>query len=79
MAKIKCEVKEDSTLVKFEAIEIGEIFVCGENEFIKTGLWKSIIGDTVNAFRLNNIAYGAFFDDDELVTYVKEAELKLTI
>ena len=73
MAKIKCEIKEDSTLVKFEAIEDGEIFVRDDTPFIKLHR-----GNLNNAFCLTECEWLYFFDST-LVTYVKSAELKLTI
>lgn len=74
MARIKCNINEDSTLVKFEAIENGEIFVRDEMPYLKV----KNIDRIVNALSLmGGETYS--FPDDELVTYVKKAELKLTI
>lgn len=73
MAKIECEIKEDSALVKFEAIEDGEIFVRDDMSFIKLNR-----GNRNNAFCLTECEWLYFFDST-LVTYAKSAELKLTI
>ena len=74
MAKIKCEINKNSTLVNFEEVQIGEIFVLGGNPFIK--IYKdSYWADAIS------LADGKFgcITDDTLVVYVKSAELKLTI
>ena len=75
MAKIKCEIKEDSTLVKFEAVQIGEIFVCDGHPFIKICPHERFWADAIS------LEDGKFdcIAVDTLVTYVKKAELKLTI
>lgn len=74
MAKIKCKINENSTLVKFEAVQIGETFVIGGVPFIK--IYK---GDHwANATSLADGKLG-YITDDTLVVYVKSAELKLTI
>lgn len=73
MAKIKYEINEDSTLIKFLAVEDGEIFIRDEMPFYKTG------GDCYyNAINLAECEWLHFYDNT-LVTYVKKAELKLTI
>lgn len=74
MAKIKCEIKEDSTLVKFGALQEGEIFLAENEAYVKANCYF----DPVNAFRLSD-GSAKGIDDDYLVTYVKSAELKLTI
>ena len=74
MAKIKCEINEDSTLVKFEAVEKGEVFVCNGEVFVKV----DPLPGGINAIRLDTYSRG-YFSNDTLVTYVKSAELKLTI
>jgi hypothetical protein len=70
MAKIKCEIKEDSILVEFGALQEGEIFLYHDAPFIKA-----------NDNHVPNLINGRWtlIDDDEPVTYVKSAELKLTI
>lgn len=73
MAKIKCDINEDSTLVKFEAIEEGEIFVRDGMPFYKTGG-----GYYYNAMSLTECESLHFYDNS-LVTYVKKAELNLTV
>ncbi len=74
MARIKCEINEDSTLVKFESLQNGEIFLVGSNAYVKADCYFN----PVNAFRLSDgLATG--INDNDLVTYVKKAELKLTI
>lgn len=73
MAKIKCETKEESTLIKFEALEEGEVFLVGNDPCVK------LRDDSViNAISLLS---GLFceYQPNALVTYVKSAELKLTI
>lgn len=73
MARIKCEINEDSTLIKFEALQEGEIFVRDGMPFYKTG------GDCYyNAINLEECEWIHFYDNS-LVTYVKKAELNLTI
>lgn len=73
MAKIKCEINENSSLVKFEAIEDGEIFIRDDMPFIKLHS-----DHRNNAFCLTECEWLYFFDST-LVTYVKSAELKLKI
>lgn len=73
MSKIKCEIKEDSTLIKFIAVQEGEIFICDGMPFYKTG------GDCYyNAISLTRCEWRHFYNNS-LVTYVKKAELNLTI
>ena len=77
MAKIKCEIKEDSTLVKFGALHNGDLFIFNGKPYI--AMYE--IGDEespVNAFILDE-GFPTHFDYNCLVTYVKSAELKLTI
>lgn len=74
MAKIKCEINENSTLVKFEAVQIGEIFVIGGVPFIK--IYKD--SHWADAISLSDGKFGCI-TDDTLVVYIKSAELKLTI
>lgn len=71
MAKIKCEIDEDSTQIKYLAVQYGEIFICDGAVYIKA----QIEGRAVSLDDGTLIP----FDDGELVTYVKSAELKLTI
>ena len=70
MAKIKCEINEDSTLVKFEAIENGEVFMYNGEVLYKFNDFATINLVEDRLTELNN---------NTLVTYVKSAELKLTI
>ena len=72
MAKIKCETIEDSTLVKFGAVMDGEVFFYEESPYYK---FNDCIA--INLIGNNNTMNS--FSNDELVTYVKKAELKLTI
>ena len=73
MTRIKCEINEDSTLVKFGALQEGEIFVHDGMPFYKTG------GSCYyNAICLTECEW-LHFCDSSLVTYVKKADLKLTI
>ena len=71
MARIKCETNEDSTLIKYLAVQYGEIFMCDGAVYIKA----QTEGKAVSLDDGMLIP----FDDNELVTYVKSAELKLTI
>ena len=74
MAKLKVEMNRDTELVKFEVLQNGEVFMFEGEEHIKVDCYIS----EVNAVRLSNgLAEG--FDGDTLVTFVKKAELKLTI
>ena len=70
MAKIKCNIIEDSTLVKFGALQQGEVFITDGKPHYKF--------DKVNALRISDGVW-ASFNDNDLVTYVRRAELKLTI
>lgn len=73
MARIKCEINEDSTLVKFESLQFGEVFICQGEPHIKVlgiGERKAMCLKNGDIIR---------FDGDDLVTYVKKAELNLTI
>ena len=73
MAKIKCEMAEDSTLIKFESVQFGEVFIYQNEPYMKAlgiGELKAMSLDSGDII---------MFDDDDLVTYVKKAELKLTI
>lgn len=70
MAKLKFDIQENSTLVKFSALQEGEIFLYHNTPFIKAN--NNHVPNLVNG-------YWTLIDDDELVTYVKSAELKLTI
>lgn len=70
MARINYDIDKDSTLVKFEAVQHGEVFIADCKPFVKwssTSAFSLIRGDILT------------FKDDDLVTYVKKAELKLTI
>lgn len=70
MSKIKCEIKEDSTLVKFEAVQVGEVFIQD-----KMPLYK-LSGDEALNMSDSDIVW---IQPSDLVIYVKSAELKLTI
>ena len=74
MAKIKCEINENSILVKFESLQGGEVFLVGSNAYVKADCYYN----PINAFRLSD-GLATRFNDDALVTYVKKAELELTI
>lgn len=71
MSKLKTETIRDTELVRYDSLEVGEIFVYADNAYIRTD-------NTHWAVRLST---GGFvqFNDEELVSYVKRAELKLTI
>ena len=74
MAKLKVETNRDTELIKFEVLQNGEIFLVGNEAYVKADCYFN----PVNAFRLSDgLATG--LNDDDLVTYVKKAELKLTI
>ncbi len=70
MAKITYEINEDSTLIKFGALQEGEIFLYHNAPFIKAN--NNHVPNLING-------HWTLIDDDELVTYVKKAELNLTI
>lgn len=70
MAKIKVNTIDDSTLIKFDAVQRGEVFIDDCEPFIKCA-------DTA-AFKLTSGSLMTF-KEDVLVTYVRRAELKLTI
>ena len=72
MAKLKIETNRDTELVKFEALQVGEVFIMtnGETCMKMIGAFAAVCLDDG---RWMNI------DDNALVTYVKKAELKLTI
>lgn len=70
MAKIKVNTIDDSTLIKFEAVQRGEVFIDDCEPFIKY--------TDVSAFKLTSGSLMTF-KEDVLVTYVRRAELKLTI
>ncbi len=74
MSKIKCEINEDSTLIKYNALQDGEIFIRKGEPCIKLRgeYYKE------HAIRLKDGSF-VIIESDELVTYVKSAELKLTI
>lgn len=70
MAKLKFSINENSTLIKFCALQEGEIFLYNNAPFIKS-----------DNNQVPNLINGCWtlIDDDELVTYVKRAELKIEI
>lgn len=70
MAKIKVNTTDDSTLIKFDAVQHGEVFIDDCEPFIKCA--------DAAAFKLTSGSLMTF-EEDDLVTYVKRAELKLTI
>lgn len=70
MAKIKMNTIDDSTLIRFEAVQHGEVFIDECEPFLKH--------TSTSAFNLTSGSLMTF-KDDQLVTYVKKAELKLTI
>lgn len=71
MAKLKIETNRDTELVKFCSIEESEIFIHEGKAFER-------YSSTDMAICLNDGHVWGFKDDD-LVTYVRKAELKLTI
>lgn len=71
MARISYDIYEDSTLIKYLAVQYGEVFLCDGAVYIKA----HTEGEAVSLDDGKLIP----FDDNELVTYVKSAELKLTI
>lgn len=70
MAKIKVNTIDDSTLIKFDAVQHGEVFIDDCGPFIKCA--------ETAAFKLTSGSIMTF-KEDVLVTYVRRAELKLTI
>ncbi len=75
MAKLKIETNRDTELIKFEALQVGEVFI------VKSGSTCMKMIDTLkdaNAVCLNDGCWMGI-DKDTLVTYIKKAELKLTI
>lgn len=79
MAKLKIETNRDTELVRFDALEVGETFITSEGLVgIKTDQYELRGGLRVNAICLNDGSY-LYFKNDALLTYVRSAELKLTI
>ena len=79
MAKMKIEINRDTELVKFCAVEVGEIFIHDNNACLKIDELQTIKPEVViNAVSLENRKVYEI-SDDVLVTYIKKAELKLTI
>ena len=72
MARIKCEINEDSTLVKFKCLRDGEVFICDNEPYIKA------YSPNPKAVSLES-GYVKVMDGERLVTYVEKAELNLTI
>ena len=70
MARIKCELNGNIVLVKFESLQDGEVFFFNGKPYYKFNKYAviDIMGD-----RATN------FNGDDLVIYVKKAELNLTI
>ena len=71
MARIKYEITLDSTLVKFGALQTCEVFIDGDVPYM-------VVLKKGNAVCLKDGVIVPF-EDNELVTYVRKAELKLTI
>ena len=71
MAKINVETNRDSELVKYGSLQVGEAFFYEGEAYVRSV-------DKSWAVRLNDGGYSDFADE-QLVTYVKRAELKLTI
>ena len=71
MAKIKCNINEDSTLKRFDALGFGEMFIYDDVPYM-------VVTKEGKAVCLED---GAIipFEDTDLVTDVKKAELNLTI
>ena len=79
MAKLKIETNRDTELIKFEALQVGEIFIHDNNACLKIDELSTIKPEVViNAVSLENRKVYEI-PDDVLVTYIKKAELKLTI
>lgn len=74
MAKLKVETNRDTTLVRFDALKDGEVFHIKEGACMKT---NRVLAD-INAVNLETGDW-LILDEHKLVTYVVEAELKLTI
>ena len=70
MARIKTTINESSTLVKFEAVQVGEVFIQDKMPHYK------LSGDEALNMSDSDIVW---IQPNDLVTYVKSAELKLTI
>lgn len=73
MAKLKIETNRDTELIKFEALQVGEVFIATMGETC-----MKISGTFADAVCLDDGCWMSI-DDDALVTYIKKAELKLTI
>ena len=71
MAKLKIETNRDTELVKYSSLLTGEAFIYKGESYIKTE-------EVSTAVRLND-GWFISVDGDILVTYIKKAELKLTI
>lgn len=79
MAKLKIETNRDTELVKFCAILVNEVFYYDNNVCLKIDELQTIKPEVViNAVSLENRKVYQI-PDDALVTYIKKAELKLTI
>lgn len=71
MAKMKIEANRDTELVKFCTIEVGEIFMHEGKAFMRNvSMDLAICLDDAHIWG---------FEENDLVTYVRRAELKLTI
>lgn len=74
MAKLKVKTKEDSTLVRFDSLQFGEVCLMDGVPYMRA---------YQPGYTAVNLVDGSlkFINDakDTLVTYVKSAELKLTI
>ena len=72
MAKIAFYSDDDSTKVKFCSLSVGEVFVYKGDTYFK------LDAEGLNVVSLKN---GEMYhmDDDTLVTFVRRAELMLTI
>ena len=75
MAKLKIEMNRDTELVKFCSIRDAEIFILADG---RTCMRTERLLTKINAVCLNDGDW-LELDSDVLVTYVKKAELKLTI
>jgi hypothetical protein len=78
MAKLKVETNRDTELIKFEALQVGEVFYYDNNACLKIDELHVRPGVVINAVSLENRKVYQILDD-VLVTYIKKAELKLTI
>lgn len=75
MAKLKVKTKEDSTLVRLDSLQYGEVYLMDGVPYMRA------YQPGCTAVNLTDGSLKFIGDEakDTLVTYVKSAELKLTI